>query len=187
MTRNTRKNTKKNAKKNKVHFESRVTVHKIEPSNASKFQEELNNMNGPVLVHSPSCIHCIQLRPKWNQMIKELNNRKVNCKILEINADVLHLTKNSLAERIHAVPTIINMEKGKENDIFSDEKNVNNMLQFVLKHLKGNENLPYNYNLNKKGNIKKITNPNNVKKLRSKFMKPKTKRYTKKRKPNTKK
>jgi hypothetical protein len=61
------------------------------------------------------------------------------------------------------------------------------MLQFVLKHLKGNENLPYNYNLNKKGNIKKITNPNNVKKLRSKFMKPKTKRYTKTRKPNTKK
>jgi len=187
MTRNTRKNTKKNAKKNKVRFESRVTVHKIEPSNASKFQEELDNMNGPVLIHSPSCIHCIQLRPKWNQMIKELNNRKVNCKILEINADVLHLTKNALAERIHAVPTIINMEKGKENDVFSDEKNVNNMLQFVLKHLKGNENLPYEYNLNKKGNLKKITNPNNVKNLRSKFIKPKTKRYTKKGKANSKK
>ena len=173
MTRNTRARTRKmkrNVKKGKgnVRFSSRVTVHKIEPNNANKFQNEINNMDGPVLVHSPQCMHCIELRPKWEQVIKELNNRQVNCKILEINADVLEMTNHPLGKQIQGVPAIFNMEKGKTNAMFSDERNVENMLQFVLKHLKDNKNLnlPYNYNLNKKGNLKKITNANNIKKLR---------------------
>lgn len=169
MTRNTRartRKTKKNAK-GKVRFGSRVTVHKIEPNNANKFKDEINNMDGPVLIHSPQCMHCIELRPKWEQLIKELNNRRVNCKILEVNADVLEMTNHPLGKQINGVPAIFNMEKGKTNAMFSDERNVENMLQFVLKHLKDKKiNLPYNYNLNKKGNLKKITNANNIKKLR---------------------
>jgi thioredoxin-like negative regulator of GroEL len=170
MTRNTRAKTRKtkNVKKGKVRFGSRVTVHKIEPTNVNKFKDEINNMNGPVLIHSPQCMHCIELRPKWEQVIKELNNRQVNCKILEVNADVLQMTNHPLGKQIDGVPAIFNMEKGKTNAMFSDERNVENMLQFVLKHLKDNKNLnlPFNYNLNKKGNLKKITNPNNIKKLR---------------------
>jgi hypothetical protein len=115
-------------------------------------------------------MHCVELRPKWEQVIKELNNRQVNCKILEVNAEVLDITNHPLGKQFQAVPAIINMEKGKTNAMFSDERNVENMLQFVLKHLKDNKNvnLPYNYNLNKKGNLKKITNANNIKKLRRK-------------------
>ena len=180
MTRNTRartKKAKKNAKKGKVRFASRVTVHKIEPNNANRFKDEINDMDGPVLVHSPQCMHCIELRPKWEQVIKELNNRQVNCKILEVNADVLEMTNHPLGKQINGVPAIFNMEKGKPNDMFSDERNVENMLQFVLKHFKGkNNNLDYNYNLNKKGHIFKLTDPNNIKRVRNK----KTKRNTRK-------
>jgi thioredoxin-like negative regulator of GroEL len=170
MTRKTRARTIKTNKnvKGNVRFGSRVTVHKIEPHNANKFKEELNNMSGPILIHSPQCMHCVELRPKWEQVIKELNNRQVNCKILEVNAEVLDMTNHPLGKQIDGVPAIFNMEKGKPNAMFSDERNVENMLQFVLKHLKDNKNLnlPYNYNLNKKGNLKKITNANNIKKLR---------------------
>ncbi len=152
-----------------VRFNSHVTVRKIEPTNAAQLQSELDNMTGPVLVHSPGCIHCIELRPKWEQVIKELNNRKIVCKVLEVNANALGMTNNSLEKRMSGVgvPTIINMESGKENDIFSDERSVDNMLQFVLKHVKGkNKNLSYNYNLNEKGNIIKLTDPNNIKRVR---------------------
>ena len=163
----TRKTKKNKNVKGKVRFGSRVTVHKIEPNNANKFKDEINNMDGPVLIHSPQCMHCIELRPKWEQVIKELNNRQVNCKILEVNADVLQMTNHPLGKQVNGVPAIFNMEKGKPNAMFSDERNVENMLQFVLNHLKDkNMNLPYNYNLNKKGNLKKITNSNNIKKLR---------------------
>jgi hypothetical protein len=55
------------------------------------------------------------------------------------------------------------------------------MLQFVLKHLKEkNKNLDYNYNLNKKGRIFKVTDPNNFKRIR-------TKTNTKTRRKNTRK
>ena len=72
---NIKKNTKKNTKNKKVAFNSRVTVHKIEPHNASDFNEKIKGMNGPILFHSPACIHCITLRPMWTKMIKELKNK----------------------------------------------------------------------------------------------------------------
>ena len=186
MTRKVKTNKMKNItnmtnKKNKtkhVRFNSRVSVRKIEQHNASQLQNELDNMTGPVLIHSPNCIHCLELRPKWEQVIKELNNRKILCKVLEVNADVIGMSNNSLEKRMAGmgVPTIINMERGKENDIFSDERNVDNMLQFVLKHLKGKNNvsnLSYNYNLNKKGRVIKLTDPNNIKRVRNQQRKTK--------------
>jgi thioredoxin-like negative regulator of GroEL len=164
-TNKTRKNIK-TIKKQKVHFNPHVSVHKIERNNASQFDEKINNMTGPVLFHHPGCIHCVMMRPKWTQMIKELNNKNVNCKILEVNAEALPMIHHPLG-KVEGFPRLINVENGVEKDVFTDERNVNNMLQFVLKHLKGkNNNLSYNYNLNKKGNIVKLTDPNNIKRVR---------------------
>lgn len=174
---NTKNKTKKENGKNgkKVAFNSRVTVHKIEPHNASEFTEKLKGMNGPILFHSPSCIHCIALRPMWTKMIQELKNKNVNCRVLEVNAEALPMIKNPF--QVEGFPKIFNVQNGKEADVFTDERNVENMLQFVLKHFKGkNNNLDYNYNLNKKGHIFKLTDPNNIKRVRNK----KTKRNTRK-------
>ena len=57
------------------------------------------------------------------------------------------------------------------------------MLNFVINNLKGkpNVNLPYNYNLNKKNQLIKLTDQNNIKRVRGKNRKTnktkKKKRY----------
>jgi thioredoxin-like negative regulator of GroEL len=159
------RNTKKN--KTKGRFNSHVTVHKIEPNNASQFDEKINNMSGPVLFHHPECIHCVMMRPMWIKVIKRLNNKNVNCQILEVNAQALPMINHPLG-KVDGFPRLINVENGVEKDVFSDERNVDNMLEFVMKHLKSNvNNLKYNYNLNKKGNLIKLTDPNNVKRVRN--------------------
>jgi thioredoxin-like negative regulator of GroEL len=178
---NTKKNTKnkKGKKDKKVHFNSRVTVHKIEPHNASEFNEKIKGMNGPILFHSPTCIHCITLRPLWTKMIHELKHKNVNCRVLEVNAEALPMINNPF--KVDGFPKIINLQNGVEKDVFTDERNVDNMLQFVLKHLKGkNNNLEYDYNLNKKGHLLKLTDPNNIKRVRGKTRKTrKTRKYKK--------
>jgi len=68
--------------------------------------------------------------------------------------------------KVEGFPRLINVVNGVEKDVFTDERNVNNMFEFVTKHLKGNNNLSYNYNLNEKGNIMKLTDPNNIKRVR---------------------
>ena len=176
MTRKT-----KNKKTQKVHFNSHVSVHKIERNNASQFDEKINNMTGPVLFHHPGFFHCFMIRPKWNQMIKELNNKHVNCKILEVNAEALPMIQHPLG-KVEGFPRLINVVNGVEKNVFTDERNVNNMLQFVLKHLKEkNNNLAYDYNLNEKENLVKLTDPNNIKRVRKKNRK--TKRTRKNKRP----
>lgn len=171
-----RKNTK--GKKGKVAFNSRVTVHKIEPGNASDFNEKIKGMNGPILFHSPTCVHCITLRPMWTKMIQELKNKNVNCRVLEVNAEALPMINNPF--KVDGFPKIINLENGVQKDVFREERNVNNMLEFVLKHLKGkHNNLDYNYNLNKKGRIFKLTDPNSIKRVRGTKKTRKNKKYKK--------
>ena len=159
MTRNTKKKT------NKAKFNSRVTVHKIEPNNAAEFDQRINHMQGPVLFHLPGCIHCIEMRPKWLEVIKQLKNKNIDCQIMEVNAQALPLIHHPLG-KVEGFPRLINVENGTEKDVFSDERNVENMLEFVLKHLKNKMNLPYDYNLNKKGHLVKLTDPNNIKRVR---------------------
>lgn len=166
MARNKTKQYKTKNKKRIGHFNSRVSVHKIEPNNASQFEEKINNMSGPVLFHHPECIHCVIMRPMWIKVIKQLNNKNISCQILEVNAQALPMIHHPLG-KVDGFPRLINVENGVEKDVFSDERNVENMLEFVMKHLKGKgNNLKYNYNLNKKGNLIKLTNSNNIKRVR---------------------
>jgi hypothetical protein len=115
----------------------------------------------------------------WDKMIQQLKQNNVQCRVLEVNAAALPMIKNPY--NVPGFPHIINVENGVQKDLFSDERNVDNMFKFVVKHLKGkNNNLDYNYNLNKKGKIFKLTDPNNIKRVRGKTRKPrKTKKYKK--------
>ena len=162
MTRMTRNKTKK-----MKGMKGNVVIHKIEQNNASEFDEKVKNMTGPVLFHHPGCIHCVMMRPKWIQVIKKLNNKKVNCQILEVNADALPMIHHPLG-KVDGFPRLINVENGMQKDVFMEERNVENMLNFVINNLKGKSNLPYNYNLNKKEQLIKLTDPNNIKRVRGK-------------------
>ena len=151
-------------KTKKTERKSRVIVDKIEKQNASDFQDKVKGMNGVILFHHPGCIHCVMLRPKWNQMIQKLKNKNVHCHVLEVNAEALSMIHHPLA-RVDGFPKIINVKNGIEHDVFGDEREVMNMFNFVINNLKGKQ-LDYNYNLNEKNNLVKITNSNNLKKLR---------------------
>jgi len=115
---------------------------------------------------------------------------------LEVNAESLSNIHHPLGN-VDSFPRIINVENGIEKDVFSDERNVENMLNFVLSNLKGNKNinLPYDYNLNEKNNIKRINDINNIIRVRrglkviksNKKGKKGTKGKTKKNKTKTKK
>jgi len=158
---------------------SRVIVDKIEKQNASEFENKVKGMNGTILFHHPGCIHCVMLRPKWNQMIQKLKNKNVQCRVLEVNAEALSMIDHPLA-RVDGFPKIINVKNGVEHDVFGDEREVMNMLNFVINNLKGKQ-LDYNYNLNEKNHLVKITDSNNLKKLRqNKKNKNKTKKNKRK-------
>ena len=171
-TRNTRTKKMKGMKGN-------IVVHKIEQNNASDFEEKVKNMTGPVLFHHPGCIHCVMMRPKWVQVIKKLNNKKVNCQIIEVNADALPMIHHPLG-KVDGFPRLINVENGVEKNVFMEERNVENMLKFVINNLKDKSNLPYDYNLNKKGHIIKLTDQNNIKRVRGKNGKNRKTNKTKK-------
>ena len=156
----------------------KLNVTKIE--NGSKdFDNKIAKMNGVVLFHHPGCIHCIALRPNWDKMVNQLKNKNIPCRVLEVNAESLSNIHHPLGN-VDSFPRIINVENGIEKNVFSDERNVENMLNFVLSNLKGNKNLnlPYNYNLNEKNNIKRINDVNNISKVRrgNKVIKTKTKK-----------
>jgi thiol-disulfide isomerase/thioredoxin len=174
--------TKKTKTEKKVRFNSRVTVDKIEKHNASDFENKVKGMNGTILFHHPGCVHCIMLRPKWNQMIQQLKNKNVQCRVLEVNAEALSLIHHPLAQ-VDGFPRIINVENGVERDVFGDERNVANMLNFVINNLKGKK-LAYDYNLNEKNNLVKITDQNNLKKLRGQNKNNNKKNKTNKTKKN---
>ena len=131
----------------------KLNVTKIE--NGSKdFDNKIAKMNGIVLFHHPSCIHCIMLRPKWEMMKKQING---NVDIMEVNAEVLQSSNSPLKNQVTGFPMIVHLNNGQINDTFKEERNIENMLKFVTKYMNDKTNdLNYNYKINDNDNIKKI-------------------------------
>jgi hypothetical protein len=111
-------------------------------------------MSGIVLVHHPSCMHCIMLKPKWDIMKKKLN---CGGHIMEINADAFSMSNNHLSHFVKGYPTIMAVEPNYNPIIFNQERTIENMLQFVTHHLnKTNHKLNYTYTENLHGNLKRV-------------------------------
>jgi len=135
-------------------MKGKVKVTKIEENDSLKLDKHLPTMNGVILFHHPGCIHCIMLKPKWELMKKKINS---GGEIMEVNAKALEKSKNPIRDKIDGFPMIVRVQNGEITDKFSEERNIENMLQFVTKHLNDKtNNLDYNYKLNKVKNLKKI-------------------------------
>jgi len=141
-------------------MKGKVKVTKIEENDSLKLDKHLPTMNGVILFHHPGCIHCIMLKPKWELMKKKINS---GGEIMEVNAKALEESKNPIRNKIDGFPMIVFVQNGEIKEKFSEERNIENMLKFVTKHLnETNNKLDYNYKFknSKKKNIVKIKKTN---------------------------
>jgi hypothetical protein len=153
-------------------MKGKVKVTKIEENDSLKLDKHLPTMNGVILFHHPGCIHCIMLKPKWELMKKKINS---GGEIMEVNAKALEESKNPIRNKIDGFPMIVCVQNGEIKEKFSEERNIENMLKFVTKHLNNKvNNLNFNYKLNKHNNLKKVTKKNNKTKNKGKPKKNKT-------------
>ena len=102
---------------------------------------ENGSKNGTVLFHHPQCPHCVSLRPEWEQM-KESINRE-DCDIYEVNGEDMQDVAEPIARNINGFPTIVNLNDGKMEH-FEQERNVQNMRNFVLSNLSHNRQVSNN-------------------------------------------
>ena len=132
----------------------KLKVTQIGANDAKILDKAIPTMSGVVLVHHPSCMHCIMLKPKWDIMKKKLN---CGGHIMEVNADAFSASTNRLSPFVNGYPTIMGVEPNANPDVFKDERTIENMLKFVTHHLNNaNNKLNYTYKENLHGNLKEI-------------------------------
>ena len=106
-----------------------MKVLKITPNNINLLNN-LNNQHATVLVYHPSCIHCMMMRNNWEQMKQKLNKKP--CNIYEVNAEHVDRESNPITREANGFPTIMNVKNGKVMNHFEKERNIDNMMKFVL-------------------------------------------------------
>ncbi len=111
-------------------------VQKVEPPQYTDAVKKLKGFTGVILVHHPSCGHCIQLRPHWEQM-KHSTHPRVH--IMEINGEGMSehsMMSNSVAGRnTEGFPTIMGLRNGKIHLKFNEERTIPNMVKFANKFI----------------------------------------------------
>jgi len=140
-----------------MHKKPKVT--KFDQSNTKQFDDKIKNSKCIVLFHHPQCIHCVMLRPKWEMMKKKLNT---DGEILEVNVSALEHSNSPIRQEVQGYPMIVYVENGKITHHFKEERNIDNMLNFIHHHLNNKtHNLDFNYKVIKnnsgKNKLKKIT------------------------------
>ncbi len=111
-------------------------VQKVEPPQYSDAVKKLKGFTGVILVFHPSCGHCVQLKPHWEEMKKETNPR---VHIMEINGEGMSehsLLSNSVAgKNTEGFPTIMGLRNGKIHLKFNEERTIPNMVKFANKFI----------------------------------------------------
>lgn len=106
-----------------------MNVLSITPNNVNLLNN-LNKQRATVLIYHPSCIHCMMMRNNWEQMKQKLH--KKNCNIYEVNAEHIDRESHPITRQATGFPTIMNIKNGKVMNHFEKERNVDNMMKFVL-------------------------------------------------------
>jgi len=150
-----------------------MKVHHIAPHNISLLSN-LDKQNATVLVYHPGCFHCQMMRGAWEEMKESLHKKKKPCNIYEINAEYLDRDSHPITQNVEGFPTIMNIDHGKVKNQFEKERNIDNMMQYVLSNLphgkksnkKSNNGRNVRFSLNKNGSLvksRKVLNANALK------------------------
>ncbi len=135
----------------------------------------LNNLNskenGTVLFYHPQCYHCQMMKPEWEKAKELLLQKQEKCNLYEVNGEHMDSIHHPLKNSVSGFPTILNLNNGKIKQ-FNEERNMDNMLQFILGNIKNNkpakkyiQKKKVSFNLNKNNNLiktKKVLNAKNL-------------------------
>ena len=93
------------------------------------------NSNGTFLFSHPQCPHCMDMKPHWDKAKHILMRRKKPGNIYEVDGQSMHNIKHPISHAVQGFPTLLNVNKGKITS-FEKERNVKNILNFILSNLK---------------------------------------------------
>lgn len=103
-------------------------------SNNININKILNNKTCFVGIFSENCIHCQNMKPEWNKLIKKLNKIKCNSYLIEINTnDFNKITNKNLNHYMsyNGIPSIIKMKNGKILKDYKGDRTEKSLFKFI--------------------------------------------------------
>lgn len=106
----------------------------IDNQSCNKFNALIMEQPTVVQFFSPGCGYCDQLKPEWNSLHEILKEQyKGDMLLARVHADMI---KNVKCDKdIEGFPTIFVLKKGKKRGEFSGDRNANELLKFIEKHI----------------------------------------------------
>jgi len=93
-------------------------------------------MQKPTVVQffSPGCGYCDQLKPEWNSLQEMLKKQyKGDMLLARVHADMIQNVECD--KDIEGFPTIYVLKKGKKKKEFGGDRNAQELLKFIEKHI----------------------------------------------------
>ena len=108
-------------------------VKKIGPANYHASIKETKGLTGVVLVFHPQCGHCVQMRPEWEKMKRNVPR---HVRIVEIDASKMaespELSRSEVGKHTEGYPTILSLKDGRVTGNFRDQRVAPKMARFVI-------------------------------------------------------
>ena len=101
----------------------------------NKIQKILKSKVCLIAIFSKDCIHCINMKPEWEQLKKKVKKINSDIVLLEIDSLVLNiLNLTSLNNLINGLPTIMILKNLKKIKEYSGNRTSSDMLKFLKSH-----------------------------------------------------
>ena len=127
-----------------------IRVKSIDPENTLYFDSEIKKSPSFVKFYSPSCSHCIAMKPAWDEMSNELlKDYTGDLIIMEVNADALSNIKHqNIVNDVSGFPTIMSITaKGIKSKDYTGNRSKEDLINFIIdsfKISKKTSNIPTN-------------------------------------------
>ena len=106
----------------------------IDKTSCNKFNALIMQQPTVVQFFSPGCGYCDQLKPEWDSLQEMLKEQYQGDMLLaRVHADMI---KNVKCDKdIEGFPTIFVLKKGKKKKEFGGDRNAQELLKFIEKHI----------------------------------------------------
>ena len=101
------------------------------PGTYDSCANKVKKLTGVLLIFHPGCGHCVQMRPEWEAMKRELSP---NTRVMEIDGSQMAehpaMKKVRFAPQVEGFPTLLRMRQGQPVAIFRGPRTSNEMKNF---------------------------------------------------------